>query len=503
MTLATTTTLDVLTQQELQTIQQLATQVAYDRFRFEVQNAYYEGVMRVASLGISIPPQLNRLRVVIGWPRIVVDAIDERLDVEGFRFSDGIDADEGLWATWQANNLDEESQLAHLDALVYGSSYIAVGANEKPGGQPVITVESPLDLACMWDARSRTVTAAFRDYSVGDFGLDRVRLGTLYLPNETLSLIMPQGEGEWQIIDRDQHGLGITPVVRMTNRARITDRRGRSEITPEIISLTDEACRTMLGLSVSREFYAAPQRWIMGADASSFVGTDGNPKTAWETYLGKVLAIPRDDDGNLATVGQFTPYTPAAFTDVLDSYAKIMTGLTSLPAEYLGITTSNPSSADAIRMNSDRLINKVKRKQRSFEAAWEQAMRLSLLFQTGTVPPDALSMETLWRNPEIPTPSSTADAITKMIQAGSIPATSDVTLDRLGFSALERERLAADRERDEGAQLIAEVSQSLVAKEARVDSTLAADVVPAGTVPGTGKGGAEGLPAVPTPKPSV
>lgn len=500
MTLATTE-VDVLTQSELDLIQKLSEKIQFDRFRYELLNAYYEGTMRIASLGISIPPQLERLRTVIGWPGVVVDSVDERLDVEGFRFSDGVDADEGLWETWQANDLDAESQLAHLDALIYGSAYAAVGANEKPGGQPIITVESPKDLACLWDARTRSVTSAFRDYAVGEIGFDRIRLGTLYLPNQTVSVMMPEGSGSWIVIDRDQHGLGVVPVVRMTNRARITDRHGKSEITPAIISLTDEACRTMLGLAVSREFYAAPQRWIMGVDESAFIGSDGKPKTAWETYMGRVLALSRDDDGNVPTVGQFTPYSPAAFTDILDQYAKIMTGITSLPAEYLGITTSNPSSADAIRMNSDRLINKVKRKQRSFESAWEQVMRLSLLFQTGHIAPEALSMETLWRNPEIPTPASTADALVKYIQAGAIPATSDVTLDRAGFSALERERLAADRERDEGAQLIAEVSQSLIAKEARVDSTLAADVVPAGTVPGTGKGGAEGLPAVPTPKP--
>lgn len=485
--------LDVLTEAQNELISKLASQLAFDRFQFEIQNAYYEGTMRIANLGISIPPQLSRLRSVVGWPRVIIDSIDERLDVEGFRLSDGLDADTDLWNIWQTNNLDEESQLAHLDALIYGSAYITVGAGDEVGDQPIIAVESPLDLVCLWDARTRSVMAAFRDYSVGHFGLDRVRYGTLYLPDSTISLMMEQGSSQWQIIDRDDHNLGTVPVVRMTNRARITDRQGRSEITPEIISLTDEACRTMLGLSVSREFYAAPQRYILGASESSFVGADGTAKTAWETYLGKVLALERDEDGNVPTVGQFTPYTPEAFTKVLDAYAKIMTSLTGLPAEYLGITTSNPSSADAIRMNSDRLVNKVRRKQRSFEAAWEQAMRIALLIRDGTVQDDALSMETLWRNPEIPTPAATADAIAKEIQTGSVPPTSDVILERLGYSALERRRLAADRERDQGAALLAELASSLLAKEARVDKTISADILGTETVQGTG--GATGVPS--------
>ena len=60
-------------------------------------------------LGISIPPELRGLHTVMGWPRLAVDALHERMDVEGFRLSSADDADEGLWEVWQGNNLDEES----------------------------------------------------------------------------------------------------------------------------------------------------------------------------------------------------------------------------------------------------------------------------------------------------------------------------------------------------------------------------------------------------------
>lgn len=480
---------DQLTYAQQQLVAQLHAQTGYNRYNYEVQNSYYEGVARIASLGISIPPTMNRLKTVIGWPRVIVDSLDERLDVEGFRLSDGVDADDDLWGIWQANNLDEESQLAHLDALTLGASYVCVGSGDKPGDQPIITVESALDMACVWDARTRTIQAAFRSYVMGDFGINPLTLvGTLYLPDSTISVVMPEGGGQWIVVDRDDHMLGKVPVVRLTNRARITDRNGRSEITPEIISITDAACRTLLGLEVAREFYAAPQRYMLGVSEKAFQGADGKAKNAWETYMGRILALEADANGNMPQVGQFQTYSPEAFTKVLDEYAQILTSMTGLPAEYLGITTSIPSSADAIRMNSDRLINKVRRKQRSFEGGWEEVMRLALLIRDHVIPTDALSMETLWRNPAIPTPAATADAIMKEVQIGAVPATSDVVLERLGYSALERRRLEIDREKDKAAQIEAELSQALIAKEARVNSTIQADIVSADTVQGTPPG---------------
>ena len=445
---------------ELEAVQKLQLELDYRRWRYDIINAYYEGEMRIASLGIALPPQLERLKVVVGWPRVVVDSIDERLDVEGFRFSDATDADEDLWSIWQANDLDFESQLGHLDALIYGRSFVIVGAPDEPGDPPVITVETPKEVSCTIDPRTRQVTSAFKVI----YTRLRERWGTLYLPNETVTVEI-NGAG-WEVTDRNPHGLGQVPVVPMVNRGRTGDRHGRPEITPELISIVDACCRTLVSMEVAREFFGAPQRWIMGADESAFVGADGNPKSAWQTYLGRVLALERDEDGDAPTVGQFAAGDPGAYTKVIDEYAKLVTSMTGLPAEYLGITTSNPSSADAIRMNSDRLITKCQRKQRGFEQTWEAVMRLALLIRDGSVNPEAQSMETLWRNPEIPTPAATSDAILKQIQAGSVPATSDVVLERLGYSAMERLRLEADREQDAAALFLQQISQTLQAKAA-------------------------------------
>lgn len=471
----TVPTLSALADDEQATVNRLHLQLSKRQSSYLLHDAYYNAEMQIASLGISIPPELVRLRTIIGWPRLVVDALDERLDVVGFRLSDTTDASTDLWDIWQANKLDAESQLGHLDALIFGSAFITVGSPDEKGDPPIICVESPLDVASDWDARTRTTKAAWREYA--ERSRPDERWGTLYLPDQTISLQMV--DGNWKVTDRDEHDLGAVPVVRMSNRARTADRHGRSEITPEVVSLTDAACRTFLGMEVAKEFFAVPQRWALGVSESDFQDAEGNDKTPWQSIIGRFFAMEGNDkdSGQPASVGQFPSNDPASFTKVLDAYAKVMASITGLPADYLGITTTIPSSADAIRMGTDRLVTRAKRKQRSFEGAWEETMRLAMMFDSAAeLPSEAESMETVWRNPEIPTPVATTQSIHLQVQAGILSANSDVALEHLGYSPVEIKRIKAERALDQGAQELAELADSLQAKQARTDLSVATDI---------------------------
>ncbi|MET0448284.1 MAG: phage portal protein, partial [Aeromicrobium sp.] len=169
----------------------------------------------------------DRLKqVVIAWPMLVVDALDERLDVEGFRLPDSDAGDEDLWRVWQENDCDEGSQLGHIDALVMKRSYIAVGSNEDDEATPLVTFESPLELFADIDPRNRSVRSALRRWSQYDNSLARTseRYATLYLPNRTVYYGASSGS-DWLVEDVDEHGLGVVPIVPMVNRGRLADHR--------------------------------------------------------------------------------------------------------------------------------------------------------------------------------------------------------------------------------------------------------------------------------------
>lgn len=413
----------------------LRRRLAEERPTLELLDLYYNGEQRMTSTGVSMPPELAGMRQVPGWARLAVDPMQDRLSVEGFRYPGAVDADDDMWTLWQDSNLDSESDLAHTDGLLFGRSYVVVGTEDD--GRPLITVESPLNMTHLWDARARHPRVVLQHYDVDDD-----KFAALYLPDQTITL--GYDGRRWEITGRDVHRLGWPLVMVMANRARAHDRGGRSEITPEVRTIVDAGCRTLLDLEVSREFYAAPQRYILGAAESAFQDAKGNPKSAWETYRGRVLALERDEEGNVPEVGSFAAYDPSAYTRVIDTYAEIMASMLGLPPSYLGKTTDQPASADAIRMSTDRLVQKVRRRQRSFEVAWEGAIRMALAFRDGQIPDPARRIETIWRAPEIPTPAATTDALQKQVAMGYMPPRSDVAGEALGYTPLQRTRIAAE-----------------------------------------------------------
>nr|WP_239115335.1 phage portal protein [Streptomyces sp. SID8499] len=431
-------------------IQVLRQDLLSDRWRLQLLDAYFGGEQLIRDLGISIPPQLRGLHTVIGWPRIGVESLEERLDLEAFRWADGSDASE-LSEIAAANDLFDESSLAHLDALTYGRGYLAVGSGDGDDAPPLITVESPLDMTLLWDARLRMGTAALRecqldwlDSSIND------RMVVLYLPDQTVyALPNEQGTG-FDVVDRDIHDLGVVPVVRMANRQRTADRVGRSEITPEVMSITDAACRRLIGMEVAAEFFGAPQRYILGASESAFQDAEGNAKSAWETYIGRVLALERDEDGQVPAVGEFAAHDPTGMTKIIDLYARIMASQLSVAPHVLGYSSDNPASADAIRYADNRQVKKAERRIRRFGAAWQQTMRLALWVRHGEAPDKTKRIETVWRNPATPTLAAQVDAVTKLVTTGILPADSDVALEMAGLTEEQRQRVAADRRRSAG-----------------------------------------------------
>ncbi|MFF9559292.1 phage portal protein [Streptomyces albus] len=443
-----------LSPDELDLLGALRTDLLGARTRLDLLDAYFNGEQLVRDLGISIPPQLKGLHTVIGWPRIGVEALEQRLELEAFRWADGADP-EDLREIAEANDLFDESSLAHLDALVYGRCYVAVGSGDCGTGDcpPLITIESPLDMTVHWDARSRTVTDALREHV-----LDGERAVTLMLPNETI-LAIEASSGGWEVIDRDQHNLGVVPAIRLANRQRTADRVGRSEITPEVMSITDAACRRLMGMEVASEFYGAPQRYILGASESAFQDAEGNTKSAWETYIGRVLALERDEDGQVPTVGQFTAHDPQTYTKIIDLYARIMATQLGLPPHYLGYTTDNPASADAIRSSEAQLVKRAERRCRRFGGAWADVMRLALWVRDGVPPERSRRIECVWRDPATPTVAQQTDAAVKLVQAGILPADGEVVLEMAGLSEEQRQRVVAERRRAQGTRLLERLSQ--------------------------------------------
>lgn len=393
-------------------------------------DGYYDGAQRLEQLGLAIPPQLQRFTVIVAWPQVAVDAVEERLDVEGFRWPGQEDADEDLWRIWQANDLDQQAQQAHLDALIYGRSYVCVGSNEADKETPLITAESPREVVTVQDPRTRQTMAALRLWK--DEKTSENASATLYLPDVTVWLAWDQGG--WAEVDRDVHRLGRVPVVPLLNRARTRKVCGVSEMTP-VIPLTDAAARNLTNAQIAQETHAVPQRGVLGATQGDFVDAEGKPLTAWEAYFGAVWTIGNED----AKTFQFDSSDMSNFERMVNLYARLASGMAGIPPNYLGLAADDASSADAIRSREARLVKRCERKQTYFSGAWEQVMALVVRLRDGVWNADAKLLETAWRNPATPTRAQQADAAVKLVQAGILPR--EAAWEDLGYGPARRQKL--------------------------------------------------------------
>jgi hypothetical protein len=466
-----------LSEAEKQLIESLQMRSWRYRSLMLLTDAYYKGEQVITNLGIAIPPELELLRTLVGWPRIAVDPLVERMNVEGFRVPSATDVDDDLGEVWQSSHMDAEQAFAFTDAFALGRGWFSIGSS-RDSDVPVICVESPLNIAAKWDAAGRRPVAALQTY----WQDDRWH-AALYSPDQTV-YVDEDDDGAWKVTGRDQHNFGLVPLVRLANAARTTQRDGASEITPEVRSITDAACRTLLGLEVAREFYSVPQKVILGASEEDFQSPDGTQKTAWDAYINKILALERDEQGNLPTLHQWTPYDPSVFTKIIEMLASQMGGILGAPAQELGIyTQGNPVSADAQQVAESRRDRKARHKQKLFNGTLVETMQIASRFMNnGDVPDKYRRLAVDWTDPAMFNIAGSTDAITKQVTAGMVPPTSDVALKRVGYSPAERAQLAQDRKTDVPQQELAEVASSLEAKQARtakaIDEDLASPVTP-------------------------
>jgi hypothetical protein len=389
---------------------------------------FYDGSRVVRDLGISTPPSMRNLRVVAGWPGTVVDVLEERLDWLGWSTAGGDDF--GLSEVYSSNELDVESGMAHLDALIFGVSFVTVGAGDDGEPSPLVTPASPLNTTGIWDSRTRRLSSAL-SVTMGATGPAEV---TLYGPDSTA--VFSSDGGVWRATSRDQHNLGRVPVVLIPNRSRGSRQVGRSEITRAVRYYTDAAGRTLRGMETNREFYTTPKLIGLNIAEEMFQNPEGELVSRWTAIQGRMLMVPPSDDPDLPPpdVKQLPAASPAPYMDQVRGYATLLAAEAGIPSSYLGFQTDNPASADAIRAGEARLVKRAERRQTSFGRAWREVGRLALLIRDGMVPDGYdLSVMAKWRDAATPTIAATADAGMKQLTAVPWLTDTEVGLELLGL----------------------------------------------------------------------
>ena len=413
-------------------IEQLSAELVKGHGEIKKYSKYYEGKQPLRYMAPQLEQELGPriAQLVLNWPRLGVDAYESRLDVEGFRVAGEVEGSEDLWEIWRANDLDEISQQAHLEALITGRSFVIVGPGEDPK-IPLISVEHPSQVAVMRDPGTRRVTAAIKSW-VDDGDVQNV---TLYQPDVTRYYRKPKNEFELQ--RQVDHGWGMVPVVPVVNRPRMLCPDGVSELA-DVVSIADAANKMATDMMVSAEFHAMPRRAWFGMSEEDFADEHGNPISVWSRIAGREWATEHTQDE--AGVVQFAEADLRNFHESIKLLAQLASQVLALPPHYMGFATTNPPSADAIRSAEAQLVKRCERKQTIFGGAWERVMQIAARIAGVEDGRDLRLLETVWRNPATPTVAQKADAAVKLYTAGI--STLEQTREDVGYTPAQRQNMA-------------------------------------------------------------
>ena len=414
----------LLSEQDLALVKSLSSRLASYDYGNEQREAYYRGRYYAPSLGIGIPPNSVLNKVTVGWASTVVDTIEERIEFLGWSDASGED-DELLSAVYESSDVGSESSAVHSDALMYGIGFLSVTAGGAGEPEVLVRAHSARSTTAEINPRTGLVEAGITYHSNKE--------ATLWKSDEIVELVRGSEHGVWEVAERIPHSMGRVPLVAVVNRTRAGDRRGRSEITPGIITAINSATRALRAMDVNREFFSTPQRYGIGLSEENFEGVD-----SWKLISTRMLLAPRDEEeGTEPKFGEFSTVSPGPYLDQIKGLASLVATESGIPESYFNIPHSNPTSADAVRAMENRLIKRAERRCRQFTSPWVEVGRLARAVVTGHLDVED-SPRVRWADPATPTLAATTDAMVKAVQSGVLPV-GEVVWRRMGLSEHEIE----------------------------------------------------------------
>lgn len=379
------------------------------------------------------------------WTNLVVDAVEERLHVNGVK-TGSKGRDTKAWSIWKDNNLDADAELGHTEALIYGASYVLVWP-EKGMESPTITVEDSRSTIVEMMPGSRRLRAAALKEWLDEEGFHNVNLylpnalykwrsvskvttdHDLWVPDQSKTSIYEKrfdpGVDDWPIPNR----LGVVPIVPLANRPRVSHPYGTSEIE-EVLPVQDAINKLTTDMLIASEFGAAPQRWATGLTIPKDPKT-GKALPVFEHMVNRMLVSPSKE----SHFGQFPQTDLRPFVEGIQMLIQHLASRTRTPPHYFYLSGQFPSG-ESIKSAETGLVAKARNKMTHFGGSWAEVMRIALIAMGE--PADKLRQLTVsWGDPESRSESEHTDAVMKQRALG-VPY--QVLWDKLGYSAEEIDR---------------------------------------------------------------
>lgn len=354
--------------------------------------------------------------------RLVIDALVERLNVEGFelvkngtQLVDGVggSATLGDWAVewWESNRADVLQDEVHEAALRDGECYIIVDwdiAEGHPRWSLNLKMDGTQGVRIYRDANTNAIRFAAKRWQIYDpintanNGRTRVNL---YYPDRVEKYISTKGSSDgiagtgwepyrdlenepWPVpwVDSQGKPLGCA-VIEFANP-------GGSEIE-HLLPLQDMLNKSDLDLIACTDSAGFRILYVVGAAAK--IGPDGK-KESLVLSPGRLIELPMD-----ASLGVIEPTDPKLLIEASKYWIESIAGISRTPQYLFQPPGGVPPSGESLKQQEAGLIHKAERRQRVFGNAWEDVIYLSAKLHNLYRPGDAVPIErisTKWRSAE-------------------------------------------------------------------------------------------------------
>ena len=229
-----------LTDAEQATCSVLWKQLQRSAGKNEMLSVYYDGHRAFQDLGISIPPQMARVKAALGWPSKVVGALARKHVFDGYSLdgdTDPFDVGELL----ARNAFELELSKCITSAYTHSCAFLTVAAGDTSSGEPDVLIKArdALSTTVLLDERTGVTHAALTVEAVkpeltgeaGRFSGNLPTEFTLWLPDVFVSC--SRASGKW-LVERTPNPFSRVMVEPLVYDPQLRRPFGRSRISREV-----------------------------------------------------------------------------------------------------------------------------------------------------------------------------------------------------------------------------------------------------------------------------
>ena len=332
-------------------IEYLRAKLAVKRNNVSRRYDYYEMKYLPYDPSPLIPTALkDSYRSVLGWCAKSVDSLADRLMFDGFESETDYFDMNGIF---NMNNADILFDNAILGALISACDFIYISEDEN--GFPRLQVIDGRNATGIIDPITNMLVEGYAVLQRDD--KDNVITEAYFIAGQTDIIT----KGNHMVLKETFTNPApyplLVPIIYKPDAKRPF---GHSRISRSQMDLMNKARNTITRAEVAAEFYAFPQKYVVGTSQ------DAEPLDTWKATVSSMLQFTKDEDGDHPILGQFTTASMTPHHEQLKMYASAFAGETGLTLNDLGFATDNPSSAEAIKAAHENLRVLARKAQRTF-----------------------------------------------------------------------------------------------------------------------------------------